>query len=63
MFSFIYKVLKVTSWSGMRQMEGQHKGVDEAISRVEGVKEEKGRRGRWRDNIREWMRLCLGWKV
>ena len=43
-------------------MEGQHKGVDEAMPRVEGVTEGKGRRGRWRDNIREWMRLCLGWK-
>ena len=41
-------------------MEGQLRGVDEAMSRVKGVTEEKGRRGRWRDNIREWMRLCLG---
>ena len=44
-------------------MEGQHRGVDEAMPRVEGVTEGKGRRGRWRDNIGEWMRLCLGWKV
>ena len=43
-------------------MEGQLRGVDEAMSRVEGVTEGKGRRGRWRDNLGEWMRLCIGWK-